>query len=112
MTEEPSGHLSEKPIQVLDKPTWRPRYSGPGKCGVCVCGHPVEDHHCGVVCNPAYYAQTGEELVPQECEFYGCNEDGGLDDKGELHCGHYVDAGDTSEECVDVRTEQRQVQPE
>ena len=71
-----------------DKPAaagkWEPRYSGPGKCGVCKCGHSVSDHHCGVVCNPDYYAQTGEELVPQECEFYGCNEEGGLGPDGNL----------------------------
>lgn len=27
--------------------------------------------------------------VAQECEFFGCNEDGGLDEKGQPHCGMY-----------------------
>jgi hypothetical protein len=29
--------------------------------------------------------------VPQECEFYGCNEYGGLDEDGNPHCGQYID---------------------
>ena len=79
---------------MTDKPTWRPRYSGPGQTGICVCGHHYSDHHCGVVMNPDYLAQTGETVVPGGCEFYQCNEGEGLDDKGKFHCFNYVDAGD------------------
>ena len=59
--------------------------------GVCMCGHRYEDHHLGMVLNPAAYAVIGPHL-PEECEFFGCNEDGGLDENGEEHCHRYVDA--------------------
>jgi hypothetical protein len=72
---------------------WEPLYSGPGKSGVCRCGHSHEDHHGGIVMNADYFKQTGEGRVPGECEFYGCNEEGGLDADGNLHCGNYVDRG-------------------
>jgi hypothetical protein len=72
---------------------WTPRYSGPGKSGICRCGHRYTTHHCGIVMNDDYYRQTGETVVPGECEFYGCNEFGGLDADGKLHCGNYVDRG-------------------
>jgi len=72
---------------------YRPNYSGPGRTGVCVCGHRWNDHHLGIVMNPAFYDATGEEFFPQECEFYGCNERGGLDAEGNFHCGMYRDSG-------------------
>ena len=79
---------------------FKPRYSGPGKSGVCVCGHPWQDHHLGVVMNPVYFKATGEFYVPQECEHYGCNENGGMmpdpnnpDGEWIEHCGSYEDAG-------------------
>jgi hypothetical protein len=43
--------------------------------GFCLCGHHWSEHHD----NRA------------ECEFYGSNEDGGLDETGERHCFRYVD---------------------
>ena len=63
--------------------------------GVCRCGHSWEDHHNGCVMN-SEYAKLCEDwgqppYIPQECEYYGCNEDGGLDEKGEPHCGRFVD---------------------
>jgi hypothetical protein len=73
--------------------TWTPRYSGPLCCGICVCTHHYSDHHLGIVMNQEYLDQTGESYIAQECEWYGCNQEGGLDDAGNLHCGHYVDAG-------------------
>jgi hypothetical protein len=73
--------------------TWTPRYSGPGKSGVCVCGHPWDSHHLGIVMNADYLAQTGESYIAQECEEFGCNEFGGLDADGKPHCGNYVDRG-------------------
>jgi len=79
---------------------YTPRYSGPGKSGICKCGHSWEDHHCGIVLNEEYYRATGEVFVPQECEFYGCNELGGCmpnPDNSEgawvLHCETYEDRG-------------------
>lgn len=65
--------------------------------GTCKCGHSWEDHHLGCIMNP----RTLEELrkinpdhppyLPQECEYYGCNEDGGLDSEGNKHCFGYID---------------------
>jgi hypothetical protein len=68
-----------------------PKYSGPNRCGVCVCGHSWEDHHLGVVMNAEYAEATGEAYLPEECEFYGFNEMGGLDAEGNNHCQKYVD---------------------
>lgn len=65
-----------------------PRYSGPGRSGVCRCGHRWDDHHLGIVMNLNY----PEPYIPQECEFYGFNETGGLDAAGQPHCGGYVDS--------------------
>lgn len=44
--------------------------------------------------NREHYEKTGEAYVPQECEFYGCNEMGGLDSEGEVHCFGYEDSGE------------------
>jgi len=74
---------------------WHPRYSGPHRSGICRCGHAWDDHHLGIVLNPAYIAATGEAYIPQECEFYGFNETGGLDAHGHDHCFQYVDAKET-----------------
>lgn len=73
---------------------WTSRYSGPGRTGVCVCGHSYDMHHCGIVMNADYFAQTGEEVVPGGCCFYSCNEGEGLGPDGEPHCFNYVDAGE------------------
>ncbi len=67
------------------------RYSGPHRSGICICGHSWEVHHLGMVMNLAYIDETGEGYIPQECEFYGANEMGGLDAEGEPHCGQYRD---------------------
>ena len=68
-------------------------YSGPGRSGVCICGHSWEDHHLGMVMRVEMLMTTGgkEAYIPQECEFFGCNEDGGLDDDGNDHCFGYRD---------------------
>jgi hypothetical protein len=58
-----------------------------------MCGHRYEDHHLGMVLNPEAYAVMGPHL-PEECEFFGSNEDGGLDENGDEHCHRYVDADD------------------
>jgi hypothetical protein len=70
----------------------QPMYSGPNRSGVCKCGHSWEDHHLCVVMNQEYFEQTGEEYVPCECEYYGCNETGGMDSDGKLHCSKYTDS--------------------
>ena len=70
------------------------RYSGPGRSGICVCGHTWEEHHLGVVLNEEYYKVTLEAYVPQECEFFGSNERGSLDAEGNPHCHSYRDRGE------------------
>lgn len=76
--------------------TNHPKYSGPGCSGTCICGHNWQDHHLGMVMNPDYIKQTGEYYIPQECEYYGCNEVGGLKfnidtQEWEDHCHGYRD---------------------
>ena len=71
----------------------KPRYSGPGATGVCVCGHRWDNHHLGIVMNMDYRDATGEGYLPEECEFYGFNETGGLDQDGNPHCDRYRDSG-------------------
>ena len=66
-------------------------YSGDNKSGICQCGHNWDDHHLQMVMNLDYFNHTNECYYPEECEYYGCNEYGGLDDQGKLHCGQYVD---------------------
>ena len=48
-----------------------------------------------MVANPEYFEQTREGYVPQECEFFGSNEMGGLDAAGNPHCGFYRDEKET-----------------
>ncbi len=38
--------------------------------------------------------------LPLECEFFGSNENGGLDANGEHHCGHYVDIDNPDQELL------------
>ena len=68
-------------------------YSGPNRSGVCVCGHSWEDHHLGMVMKQGAVETDGgpEIYIPQECEYFGCNEDGGKDADGNPHCDQYVD---------------------
>ena len=73
---------------------YKPRYSGTNRSGVCVCGHSWKEHHLGIVLNEAYREATGEAYLPQECEYFGCNEAGGLDVDGELHCQRYKDTAE------------------
>lgn len=76
-----------------------PKYSGPGRTGTCVCGHLWEAHHLGLVAQQAYIDETQEGYIPQECEYYGCNEMGGMmwDESGDNlvpHCSQYRDSGE------------------
>jgi hypothetical protein len=73
-------------------------YSGPNRSGVCICGHKWDDHHLGVVIRPDAMETDGdvERFVPQECEYFGSDEMGGLDDEGNPHCSRYRDTLDTS----------------
>ena len=70
------------------------RYSGPNRSGICKCGHSWEDHHLGMIMNPDYIETEGgpEIYLPQECEHYGFNEDGGKDANGNPHCDNYEDS--------------------
>ena len=69
-------------------------YSGPNRNGICVCGHSWEDHHLNMVARLGAEETTGgpEWYIPGECEFYGSNEDGGLDGEGKDHCFGYRDS--------------------
>lgn len=72
-----------------------PRYSGPDRSGICVCGHPWNAHHLGVVMRQEYVEQTKEIYIPQECEAHGFNEAGGLklvDGEWVDHCQGYIDS--------------------
>jgi hypothetical protein len=62
--------------------------------GTCVCGHNWTDHHLVMVEDPYAVELIGRSQAPHECEFYGCNEDAGLDDNGKPHCFMYVDRED------------------
>jgi hypothetical protein len=65
--------------------------------GVCRCGHAFDEHHLGAIANEASLAQlpTGHPpYVAQECEYYDCNEGGGMGPDGRDHCHHYVDRED------------------
>lgn len=76
-------------------------YSGPGRSGICVCGHKWEEHHLAVVMNPDYVKQTGEAYLPQECEAFGFNETGGsMCVQGEWvnHCRQYRDNKKTADQ--------------
>lgn len=68
-----------------------PKYSGPNRTGVCRCGHSWEDHHTSAVLSEEYIDITGEVYFPEECEYFGANEAGGLDEKGMAHCFAYRD---------------------
>lgn len=68
------------------------KYSGPGRSGICVCGHSWEDHHLGMVMRQEYVDDTKEGYIPQECEHFGNNEMGGLDTDGNEHCFGYHDS--------------------
>ena len=88
---------AEQPCDLAERPFRKARYSGPERSGVCICGHSWEDHHLGCIMRlERLWTDAGmpEYYVPQECEFYGCNEDGGLDAEGEPHCFGYKDGLD------------------
>lgn len=75
---------------------YEPRYSGPNRSGICICGCRWEQHHLGLVMRQEYAEQTGEGYVPEECEAFGFNEVGGLKlVNGEWvdHCHSYQDRG-------------------
>ena len=71
-------------------------YSGEGRSGVCQCGHSWEDHHLGIILNEDYRQPRHNGVVecylPEECEYFGCNESGGLDADGNEHCFGYRDS--------------------
>lgn len=75
-----------------------PRYSGPGKSGICVCGCRWQDHHLGCIMNHQYAEETGECYFPEECCKFGFNEMGGKQYNRETkewedHCHCYEDVG-------------------
>jgi hypothetical protein len=80
---------------------YKPRYSGPNRSGICICGCSWDDHHLGMVMNRDYVEQTGEVYIPDECDAFGFNEVGGMKyntekEAWEDHCHGYRDTKDTS----------------
>lgn len=78
---------------------YKPRYTGPGKVGICICGCAWDEHHLNVVMNVEYHMATGEAYAPGECEHYGFNEVGGMKFNKETktwedHCQRYIDQGE------------------
>lgn len=61
--------------------------------GMCICGHAFDRHHLGIIANTEAYEIMGPYLA-QECEAFGFNEMGGLDEDGNEHCGWYIDVED------------------
>jgi hypothetical protein len=61
--------------------------------GMCICGHAFDRHHLGIIANKEAYEIMGPYLA-QECEAFGFNEMGGLDEDGKEHCGWYIDIED------------------
>lgn len=86
--------MSNSPIQPR-----QPRYSGPNRSGICICGHSWNEHHLCCVMRQEYIDETGEGYLPDECCHYGSNEVGGMkydDEAGEWvdHCRGYKDSKD------------------
>lgn len=74
----------------------QPRYSGPNRSGICICGCRWDEHHLGMVINRKYFEETKEAYVPDECCRYGFNEVGGMKfnqetEQWEDHCHGYRD---------------------
>ena len=65
--------------------------------GTCLCGHTYDHHHLGIIASQEAADIMGPYL-PLECVFFGSNEDGGLDENGNGHCGHYIDMDNPDEE--------------
>jgi len=78
---------------------YQPRYSGPNRSGICVCGHPWDEHHLGIIMNEEYRNDNHEAYLPEECEHYGFNEMGGRmptpDGSWINHCHRYRDTMET-----------------
>lgn len=82
----------------MENKQYQPRYSGPGRSGICECGCSWDSHHLGVVMNSVYSTETGEGYIPEECCAFGSNEVGGLKynletQEWEDHCHGYRDGG-------------------
>lgn len=79
---------------------YKPKYSGPGKSGICKCGHSWQDHHLMLVMRQEYVAATGEGYGVGACQRHGVNEAEGMmyDENGMLvdHCFGYEDRGELS----------------
>lgn len=75
-----------------------PKFSGPGKSGICKCGCPWQSHHIMLVMKQEYIDETGEGCVPGGCTNYGNNEYEGMKyneetEEWEDHCMGYEDRG-------------------
>lgn len=68
-------------------------YSGPGKSGICKCGHSWKIHHLCIKVNPEAIEESHEGYLPGPCLYYGSNECEGYGPNGEDHCWGYEDRG-------------------
>jgi hypothetical protein len=67
--------------------------------GMCRCGHRLEDHRNGMWLSAEHLGTMPPGTRPyfgEECEYYGCNEEGGLGPDLPVHCLRYVDRADPS----------------
>jgi hypothetical protein len=77
------------------EPPPRPRI--PAFTGVCRCGHAFDDHHNSMHLSAEHLATLPDgtrSYIAEECEHYGCNEEGGLGPDLRVHCLRYVDRAD------------------
>ena len=75
---------------------YEPVYSGPGKSGICVCGHRWEQHHLFCVMKQERIEQTHEGYILGGCLAHGFNEVEGMmlvDGEWVEHCYEYRDCG-------------------
>lgn len=80
----------------------KPTYSGPGKTGMCVCGHRWDQHHLHIIMDCAIMDARKEGYIIGQCLAHGHNEAAGMmwNDEDEMvdHCHEYRDTGDL-EQC-------------
>jgi hypothetical protein len=81
----------------LDRPLAPVHFAPQVYSGVCRCGHAFDEHHLGAIVNEDCLAQLPHGHPPyraQECEYYDCNEGGGMGPDGCDHCHSYVGRDD------------------
>jgi hypothetical protein len=86
-----------KPRERIVTDNARLRYPPQYFSSICGCGHAFADHHLGFILNEDVLRDLPAGHPPyrmQECEYYDCNEGGGMGPDGYDHCHRYIDRGD------------------